>query len=180
MPLPIIVVEYDPAWPVSFEQLRQVYAWHLGELVRAVEHVGSTSVPGLAAKPVLDIDLVLRAPGDLPEVIRRLGTLGYTHNGDQGIAGREAFKREDEGVPWDGSGRTWMQHHLYAVAADSREFQRHLVFRQALRNDPGLAAAYADLKRDLALRYRDDREAYTESKSEFIEAVLRQAQESRS
>jgi GrpB-like predicted nucleotidyltransferase (UPF0157 family) len=180
MPQPIIIIDYDPTWPAIFEQLRQVYALHLGEFVQAIEHVGSTSVPGLAAKPVLDIDLVLRHPDDLAGVILRLSLLGYTHEGDQGIPGREAFKRQDEGVPWDGSGRSWMQHHLYAVAADSRELERHLAFRRALCGNPNLATGYAELKRDLALRYRDDREVYTQGKSEFIEAVLRQEQESRS
>ena len=150
MPDPIVIVEYDPRWPAAFEQFRQVYANCLGDCVQAIEHVGSTSVPGLSAKPILDIDLVLRAPGDLPEVIRRLGTLGYTHVGDQGIAGREAFKRQDEGVPWVPFGQTWMAHHLYTVAADSRELRRHLVFRETLRVDPGLVKEYAALKQGLA------------------------------
>ena len=177
MPDPIVIVEYDPSWPAIFEQLRQVYADCLGDCLQAIEHVGSTSVPGLAAKPILDIDLVLRATGDLAEVIRRLGTLGYTHVGDQGIAGREAFKRQDEGVPWGSpSGKIWMAHHLYAVTADSHELQSHLVFREALRADPSLVKEYAALKQELALRFRDDREAYTLAKSDFIEAVLGQLQ----
>jgi GrpB-like predicted nucleotidyltransferase (UPF0157 family) len=176
MPSPILIVEYDPAWPVIFEHLRQVYASWLGELVGSIEHTGSTSVPGLAAKPILDIDLVLRAPEDLGEVIRRLSGLGYIHEGDLGIEGREAFKRMDEDVPWDGSGRCWMKHHLYALAEGSRELQRHLVFREALRADPRLVKEYAALKQELAQRFREDREAYTLAKSEFIESVLTRAQ----
>src|ERR1700758_3707621 len=91
MPTPLVIKEYDPQWPVLFEELRVKFSDLLGNMVSAIEHVGSTSVPGLAAKPIIDLDVLLASASYLPETIRRLATLGYKHEGDLGIAGREAF-----------------------------------------------------------------------------------------
>src|SRR5262245_23285042 len=90
MPGPVILVDYDPRWPDLCEQLRAAVAEVLGDLVVIVEHVGSTAVPGLAAKPIIDIDVVVPSLADIPEAIRRLAILGYVHRGDLGIPGREA------------------------------------------------------------------------------------------
>jgi GrpB-like predicted nucleotidyltransferase (UPF0157 family) len=174
--VPLVIVPYDPEWARAFEALRHVYLQALGELVVAVEHVGSTSVLGLAAKPILDIDLVIRSHDAFPPLAERLALLGYRHTGDLGVPGREAFGRDGlEEVPRDGSGRRWPAHHLYACASDSRELQRHLAFRDWLRSNPEVAAEYAMLKQRLAGRYRDDRDAYTEAKTDFIEGILVEA-----
>jgi nucleoid DNA-binding protein len=93
-PRPVVLVPYDPAWPVTFERLRDVYAGALGHLARAIEHVGSTAVPGLAATPIIDVDVVIPSRDVLAEVIRRLAGLGYRHQGDLGVPGREAFAPE--------------------------------------------------------------------------------------
>jgi GrpB-like predicted nucleotidyltransferase (UPF0157 family) len=159
---PVVVVAYDPAWPASFERVRAVVAAALGDLAVGIEHVGSTAVPGLEAKPIVDVDVVIRRAGDLPEVARRLADLGYTHLGDLGIVGREAFRAPKE-TP---------RHHLYVCASGALPLQAHLILRDALRAAPALAAQYGALKRELAERYRDDRDAYTEGKSAFITAVL--------
>jgi GrpB-like predicted nucleotidyltransferase (UPF0157 family) len=166
---PVVVVPYDPAWPAAFALLRDRIAPVLGELAVGIEHVGSTAVPGLAAKPIIDIDVVIRHADNLPDVVARLATLGYTHLGDLGIIGREAF-RATEGLP---------RHHLYVCAAGAAALQAHLALRDALRADPELAAAYAALKRDLAELYRDDRDSYAENKSAFIASALRGARERR-
>lgn len=108
----IVVVDHDPAWAGEFERLAAVIRGALGELALAVEHVGSTSVPGLAAKPVLDVAAVVPSADGLPVAVARLAALGYRHRGDLGIAGREAFGRGgDATVPRDGSGAVWMTHH---------------------------------------------------------------------
>ena len=159
---PVVVVPYDPAWPARYERVRALLAQALGDLAVGIEHVGSTAVPGLEAKPIVDIDVVIRRAGDLDEVVRRLAQLGYTHLGDLGIVGREAFRAAKE-LP---------RHHLYVCAAGAAPLQAHLILRDALRDDPALAAQYGALKRELAERYRDDRDAYTEGKSVFITAVL--------
>lgn len=159
---PIEIVPYDSRWPEVFEEIRRRVATALGDVAIAIEHVGSTAVPGLAAKPVVDLDVVVRSVEDVPMAIARLQPLGYVREGDLGIPGREAF-RAPPGTP---------SHHLYVCAQDSIALQRHLRLRDYLRTHPGAAAAYADLKRELAVRFRDDRDGYTEAKIEFIEAAL--------
>jgi GrpB-like predicted nucleotidyltransferase (UPF0157 family) len=159
---PVVVVPYDPEWPAAFALLRDRIAPVLGELGVGIEHVGSTAVPGLDAKPIIDIDVVIRHADDLPEVAARLATLGYTRLGDLGIIGREAFRAISD-LP---------RHYLYVCAAGAAPLQAHLTLRDALRCDGELAAAYGALKRDLAQRFRNDRDAYTEGKSVFVTAVL--------
>jgi GrpB-like predicted nucleotidyltransferase (UPF0157 family) len=171
-PKPVYIVEYDPQWPVTFDQLKQVLAEKLGDLALGIEHVGSTAVPGLAAKPIIDQVVIIRSREQLPAVIDRLAELGYDHRGDLGIAGREAFGRREEDVPWDGTGRAWPVQHLYVCAQDNRELHRELCFRDHLRAHPEVAAEYAALKRALARRFRHDRAAYTEGKTSFVERIL--------
>ena len=139
----------------------------------AIEHVGSTAVPGLAARPIIDVDVVIPSRAVLPEVIHRLARLGYRHHGDLGVPGREAFTHEagDE-VPRDGTGRRWPAHQLYICAAESPALHRHLQFRDWLRAHPGSAADYGRLKAHLAPIEPEDREAATEAKTAFIAAAL--------
>ena len=171
----ITIVEYDPQWPVAFAAVRHVLVKTLGALTLAIEHVGSTAVPGLAAKPMLDLDVVIASPAHLPEVIQTLVLLGYFHQGDLGIVGREAFGRHGPDVPRDGTGRTWPAHHLYVCAHDSAELARHVTFRDYLRHHPEAVEAYAQLKRQLAQRFPHNREAYTQHKTGFVEDMLRRA-----
>jgi GrpB-like predicted nucleotidyltransferase (UPF0157 family) len=159
---PIIVVDYNPHWPATFEILRFPLAEALGSLTAAIEHIGSTAVPGLAAKPIIDIDVLLKSAADLPLVIQRLACIGYVHRGDLGVAGREAFYAPP-GSP---------KHHLYVCPPESREYRRHLALRDFLRTHSAEAESYSKLKRSLAARFRNDRIAYNEGKSEFVEALL--------
>lgn len=178
MPRPVIVVDYDPAWPDQFEELRRVLTAALGDVAMRIEHVGSTSVPGLAAKPILDIDVVIESREMLTEAINRLNSLGYRHEGDLGVRGREAFdsgEHEFHEVPLDGSGRMWPRHHLYVCARDSRELARQLAFRDWLRGHEEDRVRYADLKRGLAEIFRDDRDAYCDAKRGLVESVLTKA-----
>ena len=168
----IEIVDYDPAWPESFADISRVVAAALGPLALRIEHVGSTAVPGLGAKPIIDLDVVIESPRFMPLVVETLGTLGYTHEGDGGIPGREAFGREAATVPADGSGRAWPAHHLYVCPGDSDELRRHLRFRDYLRGHPEAAARYDALKRDLARRHANDIDAYVEGKSAFVEGIL--------
>jgi GrpB-like predicted nucleotidyltransferase (UPF0157 family) len=158
----IVICDYDPSWSNGFRELESLLMAKLGTLVRAVEHVGSTAVPGLAAKPILDIDVVIDSWREFDAVKLKLEALGYRHEGDLGIPEREAFR-------WTGGAPA---HHLYVCASSSPELQRHLKFRNILKADPVLAARYAALKRSAAERYRHDREGYTGAKAAFIEAVL--------
>ncbi len=166
---PVEVVPYDPAWAAAFETLHTRIAPVLGELAAGIEHVGSTAVPGLDAKPIVDVDVVIRHASDFGEVARRLAALGYEHLGDLGIVGREAF-RPPPGAP---------RHHLFVCAAGSAALQAHLTLRDALRADAALAAAFGALKRDLAQQFRNDRDSYTEGKTAFIRSVLLDVREGR-
>lgn len=162
MAAPVIINEYDPAWPAVFARLAAIVATPLGGLALAIEHIGSTAVPGLAAKPIIDIDIAVADDAAVREAIARLATIGYVHEGDLGIPGREAF-----------AAPTWLPtHHLYVCRADNREYRRHIAFRDYLRAHPDAVRDYAALKRQLALKHRDDRDAYTNAKSEFIAGIL--------
>ena len=168
----IEVVDYDPAWAEAFAGMRRVLEAALGPLALRIEHVGSTSVPRLGAKPIIDLDVVIESPALLRRVVEALEPLGYQHEGDKGIAGREAFGREDGTVPKDGSGREWPDHHLYVCARDSTELCRHLRFRDHLQAHPDAATRYEALKRELARRHPDDIASYIEGKSAFVERTL--------
>jgi GrpB-like predicted nucleotidyltransferase (UPF0157 family) len=161
-PVTVELSDYDPGWPAAFALLRDRVHGALGPLALRIEHVGSTAVPGLAAKPIIDLDVVIANMAVLPRVIAGLAALGYQHEGDLGLRGREAFA-SPEGTP---------AHHLYVCPAGSPELARHLAFRDYLRGDRGQARAYADLKRGLARQFGADREAYTRGKTAFIERAL--------
>jgi GrpB-like predicted nucleotidyltransferase (UPF0157 family) len=157
-----LIQDYDSSWPIAFSKLATRVKSALGSLAVTIEHIGSTSVPDLAAKPIIDLDVVLASPTDLPEAIRLLGRIGYIHEGDLGIAGREAFC-SPAGEP---------SHHLYVLSAGATELRRHLAFRDALRADNDLRDRYAALKRSLAHAHKDDRDSYTEAKSAFINSIV--------
>jgi GrpB-like predicted nucleotidyltransferase (UPF0157 family)/gluconate kinase len=166
---PLVVLDYDDAWPALFEEIAHPVSRSIGEVALAVEHIGSTSVPGLAAKPIVDIDVVVRSTEDVPIAIERLRALGYVYQGNKGIPGREAFL-------WPpGSTR----HHLYVVVEGSRPRTDHIEFRDYLRQHPDAAAEYALLKKALAARYGDNDLGYTDAKSQFVTDALRAARSSR-
>ncbi len=171
----LLIEEYSSTWVTTFQQLRLVYLTHLADLITDVQHVGSTSVPGLAAKPVIDIDLIINDKDNLAGVIEKLRLLGYDYLGDLGIPDREAFKPQSDQVPYAGNSRTWPKHNLYVCPADSESLRNHIVFRDFLRNNPGRAKAYGDLKKRLALENPDDIDRYVARKTSFITAVLREA-----
>lgn len=162
---PIVVVEYDSTWAETFELVRGVVAASMSQLLARVEHVGSTAVPGLAAKPIVDVDALLFRGEDLRPAIDQLSHRGYRHEGDRGIHGREAFSPPSD-LPY---------HHLYVCLPECEEFVRHVAFRDFLRSHDEVACEYGELKRRLAERFRGDRDSYTEAKTAFVAAVLAQA-----
>jgi GrpB-like predicted nucleotidyltransferase (UPF0157 family) len=169
------IVDYDPEWPQLFLELKSIIAAKLGDLALAIEHIGSTSVLGLAAKPIIDLDVVIASNKVLSEVVYLLENLGYKHEGNKGILGREAFAREASDVPRNGTGKIWPKHHLYVCPQNSTALARHLTFRDYLRNNPDQVLAYGELKRKLAQRFRYDIDSYCEAKTQFVEDILKQA-----
>jgi GrpB-like predicted nucleotidyltransferase (UPF0157 family) len=142
-----------------------------------IEHVGSTSVPGLAAKPIIDIDIVFKDAGEFGQIKAQLEQIGYYHNGDQGIPGREAFKRK-QGVERDAL-LDRIRHHLYVCPVESEELHRHLAFRDHLRRNPGSCRQYEALKLAIAAEAGQDRKLYAEMKqvkaAAFIHACIERA-----
>lgn len=159
----VVVLPYDEQWKQDFLAIKAELADALGQLATAIEHVGSTSVEGLSAKPVIDIDVVIRDRTLLDDVIAALRKIGYQHEGDLGIAGREAFR-------YDGKEHL-RKHHLYVCPADSPELKRHIAFRDYLRTHPDAAREYGRIKEEGARRYPDDIDRYIEYKSPFIERI---------
>ncbi|CAL1518765.1 GrpB family protein [Chitinophaga sp. MM2321] len=168
----IIVVPYSDHWATVFNQLKAVFSDRLKDLFISIEHVGSTAVPGLSAKPIIDTDIIIKDKSRFEEIVEILDKLGYTHQGDMGIPGRAAFKRRSELTPEDGSGRTWPQHHLYVCLQDSVSLKNHLSFRDFLRANPRKAKEYGALKLQLAKEYPLDIDSYIEGKTKFITAML--------
>ena len=157
------VVEHDAAWPTEYERERARIADALGDLALAIEHVGSTAVPSLGAKPVIDILIGVRKFADSERCVRPLDELGYEYRGEAGVPGRIHFRKIIGGV------RT---HHLDIVEQGSDFWDRSILFRDYLRGHPKGAQEYYELKVRLAAQFADDYPGYTEAKSEFIEAVL--------
>ena len=163
----IEIVPYDPLWPFLFEEeatrLRAVLD---PSLVIGLEHFGSTAVPGLAAKPIIDILIAVRSIADAQEsAIEPLERLGYLYWDENPKTDRMYFVK---GMPPHGERRT---HHVHMTETSGEMWQR-LAFRDYLRTHPDEAANYERLKRALAVQHREDREAYTEAKKDYVEAVM--------
>jgi len=161
----IRVVDYIPEWPDLFVQLRANIWPSVSDFAVGIEHVGSTSVPGLAAKPVIDIDIVVPSRQDVPVATTRLASLGYTHVGDLGIADREAFDNPPGGLA----------HHLYVCPCESLALRNHIILRDYLRAHPVDVEEYSALKKKLARQFPHDIASYIEGKSDFILSVLARA-----
>jgi len=172
----MILAPFSPAWSDEFAELQSVYTTTLNDLILRVEHVGSTSVPDLMAKPILDIDIVMPDYAVFPRIIEGLEKLGYTHQGDLGIRHREAFKAANSTVPHTTPCREWLPHHLYVCPVDSTELRRHLAFRDALRAHADWRQAYEKLKQSIATRSCGDGRTYAQIKEvecrDFVEQLL--------
>ena len=162
----VILLPYDAAWKDAFAAIKKELEVALGALALAIEHVGSTAVEGLCAKPCIDLDVVIKDYSVFDEVVRRLSAMGYMHEGDLGIPGREAFCYTDK--------PHLMRHHLYVCPRDCAELHRHITFRDYLRAHPEAAARYGRAKQEAAALYPNDIDGYIAQKAPCI-AELYQA-----
>lgn len=158
------IIPYDPAWEILFATERERIAAAIGQQVLAIEHVGSTSIPNLAAKPILDIAIGVGSLDDVPDCVAPLTNLGYEYKGEHGLPERHYFTR----------GRPNRTHHLHMVVVGQYQWNTLIPFRDHLRRNPETLAQYQQLKEELAARFPHDRLAYTDGKAEFIQAILRQ------
>ncbi len=165
MNVPAVVAAYNPGWPGLFRQLRDRVDAALASVVHVTEHVGSTAVPGLDAKPIIDLDVVVLDDAAAGAAVKALAAAGWQHQGNLGITGREAFLPPPDAV----------YHHLYTVVAGSQPHRDHIDLRDFLRTHPVQAARYGSLKHRLAVLLDTDRSAYSDGKAEMISDLLRQA-----
>ena len=161
----VVVLPYDDQWKRDFIMIKDELTSALGQLAMRIEHVGSTSVEGLSAKPIVDIDVVIKDYTLFKDVVSALGTIGYRHEGDLGIAGREAFK-------YDGKDHL-RKHHLYVCPEDSPELKRHIAFRDYLRTHSDAVRQYSRIKEEGAMLYPYDIDRYIEHKTPFIEKIYK-------
>lgn len=159
----VVVLPYDPKWKNDFEEIKQEIVNAIGDLIVCIEHVGSTSVEGLSAKPIIDIDVVISDYSVFDSIVSRLSAIGYTHEGDLGIKDREVFKYSDK--------PHLRKHHLYVCPQNSKELLRHITFRDFLRNNPEAVKKYSKVKETGAKLFPDNMDKYIEYKSPCIEEM---------
>ncbi len=158
--------DYDPAWVTNFQAECELLEAALGEQVVEIKHVGSTSIPGLRAKPIIDILVAVEEFAALDDYVTRLAPLGYQHHPHDAEDERLFF--------WKGTPRT---HHLHIVEFMTWEHQRHIVFRDYLRAHPEIAEWYEQVKRELSVTFKNNRPAYTKGKTAFIKTIMARAVE---
>jgi GrpB-like predicted nucleotidyltransferase (UPF0157 family) len=165
----VVLVPHSTLWPSAFEREAEAIRTALGDIPIELHHIGSTAIPGIDAKPVIDMIGIVATVDDLDTHALRLIAIGYEALGEYGIVGRRYFRKDSsEGV------RT---HQLHAFATESPEIQRHLDFRDYLRAFPRVAAEYAALKQSLARRSGADIVRYTDAKTEFVREIEDRAAE---
>jgi GrpB-like predicted nucleotidyltransferase (UPF0157 family) len=150
-----VLSQHDPRWADDFRRLSTVLREKLRSLAVCVHHVGSTSIPGMLAKPILDIDVEIADGTSLDDVTAKLAELGYEHQGDLGIVGRHAYQQTRTDLP---------DHHLYVCRTSSDELRRHLHFRDALMTSAELRARYREVKEQAVLAPGGDRKRYQDEK----------------
>ena len=160
------VVDHDPSWSVLFANECRSLHRSLGDLVADVQHVGSTAVPDLPAKPILDIAVAIRTVDLIPDIVERLTGIGYIYRGDGGDDGGHLFVRESE--------PDIRTVHVHVVERSGTQWKNYLLFRKMLREDANVRKRYAAMKNNLARQFPNDRKLYTSAKDGFIRGVLRE------
>jgi GrpB-like predicted nucleotidyltransferase (UPF0157 family) len=169
----MLIVEYNPEWITHFEKIKEKLSNVLFGIDVTIQHVGSTSIPNLAAKPIIDLDIIYYETTDFEHIKKKFESLGYYHNGNQNVEGREVFKR-------NGMGKVEIldkiTHHLYVCKYDCTELNRHILFRDYLRKHEIARDFYQNLKYQIAEETNQDRKLYANMKemraNSFIDYVI--------
>ena len=172
----LTIADYDPRWPALYTEERERIVAAIGSWVADIQHVGSTAVPGLAAKPIIDIMVAIQREDEMLCCITPLVKSGYECMGEYGIPGRIFFRKltdtPEPGQMHAGVART---HHLHMFPAGHLDWDRHVAFRDYLRSHLDTLRDYETLKRDLASQFPTDMEAYTDAKTDFIRGIEKAA-----
>lgn len=162
----VVVVPYNEQWKIDFETISQYLFSAIKDEIIAIEHIGSTSVEGLSAKPIIDIDIVIKDYSVFDAVVEKLATFGYIHEGNLGIKDREAFDyKGNSDLP---------KHHLYVCPQFSLELHRHIAFREYLKNNPEAVVKYSKVKEEGAKLFPDSIDDYIAYKSPYIEEIYKE------
>ena len=154
----VVVLPYNVQWKDDFEKIKSEIINAIGDLIIGVEHVGSTSVEGMSAKPCIDIDVIIKDYSNFDIIVSKLEVIGYIYEGNLGIEDREAFKY-------------FNKPHLYVCPQKSEELYRHITFRDFLRNNADAVKKYSYVKETAARLFPNDIEKYMEYKSPCIEEL---------
>jgi len=170
----MLIVKYTSNWVKDFANLKTIIDKGLEGLKYGIEHIGSTSVPNLDSKPIIDIDIIYSNQADFDKIKSRLEKMGYYHNGNQGIEDREVFKR---------TGRSTneildsVKHHLYVCSINSHALERHILSRDFLRKNDWARIKYQQMKYELAEKANQDRKKYADLKelnvNAFIDSIIK-------
>jgi GrpB-like predicted nucleotidyltransferase (UPF0157 family) len=160
------LVAHRKEWKTLFEREEKLLRSALGDYARAIEHIGSTAIPKLVAKPIIDILIGVDDLSEVEKYLPELSQIGYEYRGEAGIAGRRYFRKGTFAVS---------THHLSIVEKGGEIWRRHILFRNYLRANREAARAYNELKKQLAIKFKDRREDYTNGKTAFVEEILRAA-----
>ena len=163
---PIAIVDYDPRWPSLYEHEQRRLLEILGPIVIRIEHIGSTSIPELAAKPIIDISVAVRDRADITPYVPALRDLGYEEIPIMPVLQRRMFSKGpyNEGT-----------HHVHVTDYGSDIWAKPIMFRDYLRAHPDVARAYADVKRAAAAQHKHDLDGYHDEKAPFVDRVMEQA-----
>ena len=161
----VIVLPYDRTWKFDFEKIKKELYDAIGDLIIGIEHIGSTSVEGMSAKPCIDIDVIIKDYSIFNEIVSKLAAIGYIHEGDLGIKNREAFKYSDK--------PHLQTHHLYVCPQYSEELHRHITFRDFLRSNTEAVKKYSSVKEKAAEMFPNDIDKYIEYKSPCIKELYK-------
>jgi GrpB-like predicted nucleotidyltransferase (UPF0157 family) len=169
----MLIEKYTPDWVIQFNDIKSQLETALSGLECSIEHVGSTSVPNLDAKPIIDIDIVYQTKSDFEKIKLGLEKIGYYHNGNQGLEGRDVFKRAGQ---LSNEVLDKIKHHLYVCPTDSKALERHLLSRNYLRKNEEARIKYQQMKYELAEQSNQDRKKYQELKellvNDFIDSII--------
>jgi GrpB-like predicted nucleotidyltransferase (UPF0157 family) len=157
---------HNPKWRELYEEEEVLVSKAVSAFLIEIQHIGSTAIPGIMAKPIIDIALAIDSLENVEKIIKPLEEIGYTYRGEAGIPHRHLFVKGSE---------DFRTHHMHVMHRSHYEWKKHIVFRDYLRKHPKEAKEYSNLKLKLEKEFKEDRESYTESKSEFIESILEKA-----
>ena len=170
----MLIQAYQTSWVEDFSKIKTVIEHALQPLIISIEHVGSTAVPNLAAKPIIDIDIIYDENTAFEDIKTRLEKIGYFHNGNQGILNREVFKRSKMLVFQDVLDR--IVHHLYVCPMGSEALQRHILLRDYLIAHDAARLHYQNMKYAIAAEVNQDKKKYAELKEvtskDFIDSII--------